>query len=326
MTPAPTGLVYFPDDRPGIRRERRGRGFSYLAPDGTRITGGAERTRIESLAIPPAYEDVWICPLPNGHLQATGRDVRRRKQYRYHPDWTEFRAERKYRDLPEFGRVLPRIRRRVSRDLNLDAGEHAFAIAAVIAMIDRLSIRIGSPGYATENGSYGATTLTSRHMNLRDDDLFLRYTAKGGRKVKRKVSNRKLMRSLQALDDLPGAELVKWVDDAGRTRSVRSDEVNAWLQEVTESDRMTAKTFRTWNGSVAALAAAQGAETPTIKLMSEAAAERLGNTATIARNSYIHPAVIALADGSGTLHAETPEVAGLRRDECLLLRLMEDHG
>jgi DNA topoisomerase-1 len=323
MKATPDGLVYFPDSRPGIRRERRGRGFSYLAPDGTRIARGDERRRIEALAVPPAYEDVWICPIQSGHLQATGRDARNRKQYRYHPDWTEFQARRKYDDLPDFARALPRIRRRVASDLNLDAGEHAFAIAAVVAMIDRLSIRIGNADYAEENGTYGATTLTSQHMKLDNDDLYLSYAAKGGRKVRRKVSNAKLMRSLQSLDDLPGVELVSWVDDDGEPRAVRSEEVNAWLADVAGSRRMTAKTFRTWNGSVAALSAAFADETITIKAMAEAAAERLGNTPAIARNSYIHPAVIALADDPTGLPQDTPEIRGLRQDERLLLELIE---
>lgn len=323
MTTTPDGLVYFPDSRPGIHRLRRGRGFSYIAPDGTRIDRGAERDRIEALAVPPAYEDVWICPAHNGHLQATGRDARERKQYRYHPDWTKYRAARKYSDLPEFGRSLPAIRRRVSQNLNLDAGEHAFAIAAVVAMIDRLSLRIGTPDYAEENGSYGATTLTGRHVKLQNDDLLLSYTAKGGRKVRRKVSNRKLLRSLQALDDLPGADLVTWTDETGESRAVRSDEVNAWLGEVTGMNRLTAKTFRTWNGSVAALSAAKKAETITIKVMAEAAAKRLANTSTIARNSYIHPAVIALAEDSSTLAGNIPDIRGLREDERHLLHVIE---
>lgn len=322
MENAPRGLIYFPDTRPGIRRERRGRGFSYLAPDGTRIERGRERQRIEALAVPPAYENVWICPVPTGHLQATGRDARSRKQYRYHPDWTTFRSERKFEHLAEFGHALPSIRRRVSQDLNLDAGEHAFAVAAVVAMIDRLSIRIGHSDYAEENGTFGATTLTSDHLNLADGDLHLAYTAKGNRDVRRKVSNAKLMKTLQALDDLPGAELVTWVDGDGNPRSVKSDEVNRWLREVTGSEHLTAKTFRTWNGSVAALGAARTAEKITIKAMSEAAAERLANTATIARNSYIHPDVIALAEDASALPEEGDPIRGLRGDERRLLKLL----
>lgn len=324
MNAAPSGLVYYPDTRPGIVRERRGRGFSYVAPDGTRIARGAERKRIEALAVPPAYEKVWICPKPHGHLQATGLDARERKQYRYHPDWTAFRSELKFAALGEFGRLLPGIRRRVSRDLNLDAGEQAFAVAAVVAMMDRLSIRIGNPEYADENGTYGATTLKSKHMKLDDHDLHLDYLGKGGKQVRRKVDNRKLMETLQKLHDLPGADLVTWIDEQGAPRSVSSDQVNAWLQEATGKDGLTAKTFRTWSGSVAALEAAARADKVTIKGMAEAAAERLANTPTIARTSYIHPAVIALSEDPGALPETGEEVAGLRMSERRLLKLLSD--
>lgn len=322
MSPAPGTLTYYPDHRPGIRRERRGRGFSYIAPDGTRIARGAERLRIEALAVPPAYEKVWICPRPDGHLQATGLDTRERKQYRYHPEWTAFRSERKFASLAEFGHLLPGIRRRVSRALDLDAGEQAFAVAAVVAMMDRLSIRVGNPEYADENGTYGATTLRSKHLKLDDHDLHLDYLAKGGKKVRRRVANGKLMRTLQKLHDLPGAELVTWTDAEGQPRSVSSGQVNAWLQEATGVPDITAKTFRTWSGSVAALEAATKAERITIKAMADAAAERLANTPTIARTSYIHPAVIALSEDPGALPESGEAVPGLRLSERRLLTLL----
>ncbi|AZQ69527.1 DNA topoisomerase IB [Silicimonas algicola] len=323
MNAAPASLTYYPDNRPGIRRERKGRGFSYIAPDGTRISRGAERQRIESLAVPPAYENVWICPKPNGHLQATGYDVRERKQYRYHPDWTTFRSERKFERLADFGRCLPGIRRRVSKHLNLDAGEQGFAIAAVVAMMDCLSLRVGNPEYADENGTYGATTLKSKHLRLQDHALHLNYVAKGNKKVMRQVGNRKLMETLQKLHDLPGAELVTWIDEDGDARAVSSDQVNAWIQEATGQPDLTAKTFRTWAGSVAALEAAAKADRVTIKGMSEAAAERLANTPTIARTSYIHPAVIALAETPEALQVEAEDLRGLRASERKLLGLLD---
>ena len=175
MESMPDTLVYYPDTRPGITRQRRGRGFSYLAPDGTRIDKASERKRIEALAVPPAYEKVWISPKKNGHLLATGRDARSRKQYRYHPDWTTHRAQQKYDDLATFGHALPGIRRRVAAGLNGEAGEQDFALAALIAMIDRLSIRVGTQAYAEENGTYGATALTSRHLHRADHDVRLVY-------------------------------------------------------------------------------------------------------------------------------------------------------
>lgn len=323
MQPTPDTLIYYPDDRPGIRRKRRGRGFTYLSPDGTRIDNQGERKRIEALAVPPAYNNVWISPIDNGHLQATGRDDRSRKQYRYHPDWTAFRAQKKYEDLLTFGDALPGIRRRVSRDLNLEAGEHAFALAAVVAMIDRLAIRVGNPEYADENGTFGATTLKSRHMKLADNHLQLAYRGKGNRRVRRHVKNQKLLKTLQSLDDLPGADLVTWVDEDGRPRAVTSDEVNTYLGQITGNPGLTAKTFRTWAGSVAALEAAHKADKVTIKLMAEAAAERLANTPTIARTSYIHPAVIALAEDDGVIPESPRDIAGLRVGERRLVELME---
>ncbi len=325
MTDGPD-LVYFPDTRPGITRRRAGRGWSYTAPDGTRIADRAERRRIDALAVPPAYEDVWICPLPDGHLQATGRDARSRKQYRYHEAWTAFRARQKYAELAAFGEHLPAIRRRIRRDLGAEAGERAFAVAAVLAMIDRLSLRIGSRDAADENGAYGATTLRPRHVRLAPDALRLDFRGKGGRKITRTVKDRRLAQVLHRLDDLPGATLVSWIDDHGRTHEVTSSQVNELLHAITGEDAFTAKTFRTWNGTVAAMETALDVEDLTIRRMADAAAARLGNTPTIARNSYIHPDVIALKDtelpGRRAVLDRAPEIRGLRQGERAVLALL----
>ncbi len=324
--PPPAQLVYYPDSEPGIRRRRCGRGFSYVAPDGTRIDRGAERRRIEQLAVPPAYEAVWICPKPSGHLQATGLDARDRKQYRYHPDWRAWRESHKFDHLIDFGEALPAIRRRIQRDLSGEAGDLDFAIAAVLALIDRLSIRVGNPEYAAQNDTYGATTLTSRHARLRDGAIELRYTAKGGRKVARQLKDRALNRVLGQLHDLPGKQLIGWIDAEGVPHGVSSDQVNARLAEISGRDGITAKTFRTWAGSEAALAQAMAPGALTIKAMSEAAAERLHNTPSIARNSYIHPRVIALHEAAPedreALFSDLPDRAGLRKPERALLRLL----
>lgn len=319
-------LVYYPDSEPGIRRRRQGRGFSYLAPDGTRIDAREERSRIEALAVPPAYEDVWICPLPIGHLQATGRDARARKQYRYHPDWTAFRAERKFSHLADFGAALPRLRQRILRDLRQPPGGPDFATAAILALLDRASLRVEHPDYTRDNRSYGATTLSSRHVALDEGRIRLAFRAKGGKRVETELRDATLNRVLAKCDDLPGRTLVSWTDDAGDTHRVRSEMVNAVLQEITGSTDITAKTFRTWSGSTEALAVALSERQPTIKALSEAAAERLHNTPTMARNSYIHPRVIDLVDVAEAERAElaesAPAVRGLRRNEAQLLHLL----
>jgi DNA topoisomerase-1 len=317
----PARLVYYPDDRPGIARRRCGRGFSYVAADGTRIDDPGERRRLSALGVPPAYQDVWICLRPDGHLQATGRDVRQRKQYRYHPDWTAWRARQKFDGLAAFGAALPRLRRRVARDLDAGAGDRRFALAALIALLDRAAMRVGHPENVELHGSHGATTLQRRHMRFGEGEVRLSYPAKGGRAVKRTLRDRRLHRILQVIEDLPGRDLIRWVDASGAPHAVSSDAVNAWIADAVGDAAATAKTFRTWAGSLAAFEVALAEERPTIGAMAEAAATRLANTAAIARKSYIHPAVIALSDGG--LDAERARSvsppAGLRKAEAALL-------
>ncbi len=314
-------LIYFPDDRPGITRRRAGRGWSYRAPDGTTIDDRQERERIASLAVPPAYDKVWISPEARGHLQATGYDDRARKQYRYHPGWSEWRATRKFDDLPAFGEALPRLRRRVADALRGEAGERDFAIAAVLRLIDRSSMRIGSEAYRAENGTEGATTLRARNLRLDAGRVRIDFRAKGGQRVRRQLSDRTLARALHALSDLPGAPVFEWID-GGAPRAIHADQVNDWLHAATGMNGASAKTFRTWNGSVAAMGAAIAAgEGVTIKAMAEAAAEVLHNTPTIARNSYVHPAVIALSGEWREVRVSDAPV-GLRQDERALLSLL----
>lgn len=317
--PRRTGLVYYPDDRPGIRRERRGRGFSYLGPDGARIGDAAERARLNALAVPPAYEEVWISPRANGHLLATGQDERARKQYLYHPDWTAFRALKKFDRLVDFAALLPRIRRRYRRDLKAEPGERAFALAAVLAVIDRYAMRVGTPKYAEENDAYGATTLRSRHLNLTRGEAVLRYGAKGGQTVERVLKDAAIHDLFETADDLPGAELFTYEGEDGEWRPVRSEQVNDYLEEAGGSGGFTAKTFRTWQGTVAAFDVARKTEERlTVKAMAEAAAARLHNTPAIARTSYIHPAVIALAEEGDEARVKAldalkvPKTRGLR--------------
>ncbi|WP_224816715.1 DNA topoisomerase IB [Hasllibacter sp. MH4015] len=321
----PDGLIYYPDDRPGITRRRSGRGFSYRAPDGTTIGDETVRKRIEALAVPPAYRHVWISPRVNGHLQATGYDAAQRKQYRYHPDWTTFRAERKFEDLPRFGLALPRLRAAIRSGLEEEPGTRDFVIAAVLGLIDRLSLRPGHPDYAEANGSFGATTLRSRHLSADEDGTQLKFTAKGGKKVNETLRDKTLARALHKLDDLPGAPIATWLDN-GQVRNVSPDMLSAYMADVTGEDGLTPKTFRTWNGSVAAMEVALREDDLTIALMAEAAAERLNNTPSMARNSYIHPEVIALSEKgleNRQQLAEATTPTRLRKAERALLNLID---
>ena len=325
------GLTYYPDSRPGILRRRCGKGFGYVDAGGNRVTDPEVRARISALAVPPAWEKVWISPRPDGHLQATGLDQRGRKQYRYHQDWTEFRAKLKFDQLPGFGRTLPRIRRRIERDLQADPGDQRFALAALVALIDRLGLRVGNRGYLDENGSYGATTLKRRHLRLDHDRIVLRYRAKGGQRVQQTLKSPKLHRVLSEIDDLPGADLFTWLDADGHPHPLRSEQVNEYLGEISGDGACTAKTFRTWLGTLHAFRTAGdcGEARLTVKAMALAAAGRLGNTPTIARNSYIHPAVIGLAelDAAQRLEriaaARQCRVAGLSTGEAALCAFLE---
>lgn len=270
-----------------------------------------------------------MCPDPRGHLQATGRDDRKRKQYRYHADWTAFRARKKFAHLAAFGAALPSLRQRILRDLrDHEAGDHDFAVAAILALLDRANLRVGNPDYARQNKTFGATTLRSRHLDLTEDEVRLDYRAKGGEKVKKRLRDRTLNRVLERLDDLDGPTLVAWEDTDGTARSVGSDTINARLADWTGEAAITAKTFRTWNGSAAALDVAMRSETVTIKAMTEAAAERLHNTPAICRTSYVHPRVIDLAevpfDVRRAYLSDAPDIRGLRQSEAALLNLLRD--
>ena len=302
------GLVWYPDSEPGIRRQRHGRGFTYIAPDGTRVERGPERARLEALGVPPAYRGVWMAPREDAHLQATGRDAAARKQYRYHPGWEEMRARAKFDRLPEFARALPQVRAWVEGMLRGKAGSHDFAVATILRLIDGAALRIGATGNA---GSFGATTLRREHASVGRAVIELDYVAKGGQRVRKRLTDRLLARALHAVDDLPGRRLASW-SNGGEASGVSSEAVNARLASLA-GEGMTAKTFRTWIGTLAAFEAAEMSDgAPSIAAMTEAAAERLHNTPAIARRSYVHPKVIELASA--------PEgLAGLRGGPRALL-------
>jgi DNA topoisomerase-1 len=329
---APRGLVYHPDREPGFSRQRRGKRFSYRDAEGRLIRDPDERARIAAIAIPPAWEDVWISPHANGHLQATGRDARGRKQYRYHPDWAAHRARRKVGQLPSFGRALPRLRSHIAGLLGAKAGTPELALGTVLALIDRTAIRVGSPEHVRENRSYGATTLRRAHLRIAEGYARLSFAAKGGQRVRRELRGARLMRALAKVHDLPGAELATWIDDDGATHAVRSEQVNAAIAAIC-GEGHTAKTFRTWAGTHAAFAvalrAARTGAPLTLRDMAEAAAERLSNTPAVAKASYIHPAVLDLARMGSEERAKrlldlTPAtLSGLRAGEGELIGFLE---
>lgn len=326
-TTAGCGLIYVSDSEPGIRREKRGRGFCYRMPDGGRVTDPVIKARIASLGLPPAYRDVWICKHENGHLQATGFDARGRKQYRYHNDWQAYRSDDKFRQLISFGRRLPSLRRIVRRHLEGPISKAETILAGLVTLLDEEHLRVGNPTYAEQNRTYGATTLLKRHVRIRSDRIELAFTAKGGRRIRRVLRNPRLHRMLEAVADLPGRQLFVWEGPDGTVRPIDSGKLNAYLAKHAGA-AMSAKTFRTWAGSVAAYSVARVAvergERPTIRCMCEAAAAALHNTPAICRSSYIHPDILALADRKAPLQRRAVGVphsapAGLRAEECRML-------
>ena len=315
-TAGAAGLIWYSHDRPGIRRRRRGRGWSYIAPDGTSVDAAGERARIAALAVPPAYEDVWICPEARGHLQATGRDAARRLQYRYHPDWTTARAEVKFAALPAFGRALPEVRDWIARGLRAEPGSDDFATAMVLRLIDRASTRIGGPG----GGGRGATTLRAADVRVRGRRVRLDYRAKGGVRARKSLDDAALARALHRAADLPGATLAVRLGADGAPQPLRSEAVNARLADLA-GPGMTAKTFRTWNGTLAALECLLERDASGIGAMADAAGQRLHNTPAVARRSYIHPAVAALAGAPPPRIGAGPRALGA--SERVLMRVLE---
>mgnify|MGYP001323090088 CR=1 FL=1 len=328
------GLTYVSDTEPGIRRLRRGKGFCYRLPDGALLEDEEERRRIASLGLPPAYENVWICLDPRGHLQATGYDSRGRKQYRYHPDWQNFRSEQKYDQLVRFGEALPRIRRKVKRDLTLGLDNSDAVIAALVALLDATHLRVGNRAYAKENKTYGATTLLKRHMILSGDAIRLRFVAKGGKRVQHTLKHPRLQRILEEIADLPGRQLFSWPDDQGVPHPVDSGRLNAYLAKAAGFP-VSAKTFRTWGGSLSAFMAAwefveAEGRRPKVKLMTKAASEALNNTPAVCRSSYIHPSILALAEDISPLEKVMGDETvldgprGLRANERRLMAFLRE--
>jgi DNA topoisomerase I len=300
------GLRYFTDARPGIRRTRAGKHFSYIAPDGERVHDQTTLTRIRSLAIPPAWTDVWICPSPNGHIQATGRDAKRRKQYRYHPRWREVRDETKYTRMIAFAETLPIIRDATDRELSLRPLTRQKVLATVIQLLDATAIRVGNEEYARENQTFGLTTLRTDHVEVQGSEIHFHFRGKSGKEHVVDVRDRRLARAIHRLQDLPGQDVFQYIDTDGELRLVDSGDVNDYLRQIT-GENFTAKDFRTWHGTVrvaeglyavGSFGSEREANHNVVQAI-EDAATHLGNTPSICRKSYVHPAVIdAYMDGS----------------------------
>jgi DNA topoisomerase-1 len=331
----PRGLVWVSDQAPGIRRVRVGDDFAYVGLDGKRVRRAAELQRIRALAIPPAYEDVWICVRANGHIQATGRDARGRKQYRYHRDWRLAKDADKFERMLEFGAALPRIRKRVAVDLAAPVGSmprRDTVLATIVRLLDTTCVRIGNEEYARENKSFGLTTLRNRHAAVSGDRLRLRFRGKSGKEHEVASDDPRVAKVVRRCQAMPGQELFQYVDEDGEARGVGSGEVNEYIRDVGGAD-FTAKDFRTWHGTVLALAlwiehgSAEGETRPSAKELLGEVAKRLGNTVAVCRKSYVHPRVLdALgSEVKGELRealGKATRRAGLRADERRLLAFL----
>ena len=292
------GLQYVNDDRPGYSRKAKGKDFGYFDTEGKAIRDEQRLLRIKRLAIPPAWTDVWICPSSNGHIQATGRDARGRKQYRYHERWREVRDENKFGRLAQFAKALPNIRRRVTQDLKLQGLPRQKVLATIVRLLERSFIRIGNEEYARENKSFGLTTLKNRHVKVKGEKVLFRFRGKSGRQHEVDVTDRRVAKVIAKCQDLPGQDLFQYVEN-GEARDVTSQDVNEYLRQIAGED-FTAKDFRTWGGTVlAAIALSKQEEFETkkqakanIKTAICAVAELLGNTPAVCRKCYIHPVIV----------------------------------
>jgi DNA topoisomerase-1 len=327
-TPIANGLVYVNPEMPGIQRLKQGERFRYRDAKGHWLRDVDEISRIRMLAIPPAYTQVWICPLPNGHLQATGIDARGRKQYRYHADWRSMKDETKFDRLEAFALALPRIRARVARDLQLPRGQktpgRAQVLAALVRLLDTTLMRVGNEEYASSNGSYGLTTLRNRHAAVQGQALRLRFKGKSGVMHEARLDDPRVAKVVRQCQQLPGQALFQYADEDGAPHSVSSTDVNDYLAEAARGERFTAKDFRTWHGTVQALELTRLACEPgrtaadgsryTAKDILAAVAKQLGNTPAVCKKAYVHPAVLALggalADGDEATGALFEKIGG----------------
>ncbi|MEE7458073.1 DNA topoisomerase I [Methylorubrum populi] len=331
------GLRYVDDSKPGLRRKRNGKGFRYIDTKGATIRDPGELERLKSLAVPPAYTDVWICPYPNGHIQATGRDEKGRKQYRYHPRFREAREASKFHRIMAFAAALPGIRRRIDADMSQRGLPREKVLATVVHLLETTLIRVGNDDYARSNKSYGLTTLRDPHVKIAGSEMRFRFKGKSGKEWSVSVRDRRVAKIVKACQDLPGQELFQYLDDAGERRDVTSSDVNEYLREITGED-FTAKDFRTWAGTVLAALALREFEAfdseakakKNLRAAIESVASRLGNTPTICRKCYIHPQILGCYLEGGLLLQIKDAVEGeltdsleeLRPEEAAVLSLL----
>jgi len=332
------GLSYVSDVRPGYTRKAKGGDFEWFDADGELIRDEQRLLRIKRLAIPPAWTEVWISPLPNGHIQATGRDARGRKQYLYHERWREVRDENKYDHIISFGKALPKIRRRITRDLKLPGLPRNKVLATVVQLLERTFIRIGNEEYARENKSFGLTTMKDRHVEVKGVKLRFRFRGKSGREHEVDVTDRRIAKIVSKLQDLPGQDLFQYLDDGSEVRDITSQDVNEYLREITGED-FSAKDFRTWAGTVLTAIALNAQEKfengkqakANIKTAISAVAKILGNTPAICRKCYVHPAVLETYLDQKSIEGltRTTEAAleredvDLRSSEAAVLKFLE---
>lgn len=332
------GLCYVSDDRPGYTRKTKGDDFEYFDTEEKPITDEQRLLRIKRLAIPPAWTEVWVCPRANCHIQATGRDARRRKQYLYHERWREIRDENKFDRMIAFGRALPKIRRRVAKDLKLPALPRKKVLATVVQLLERTSIRIGNEEYARENKSFGLTTMKDRHVEVKGSKLRFRFRGKSGKEHEVDVTDRHIARIVSRLQDLPGQDLFQYLNDDGEVCNVTSQDVNEYLREITGDD-FSAKDFRTLAGTVLTAVGLNAQEKfennkqakKNVTTAIKAVAEILGNTPAICRKCYVHPAIFESylsrqsIDGlkQRTEEALENEDVDLRSSEAAVLKFLE---
>ncbi|MDQ3561023.1 MAG: DNA topoisomerase IB [Pseudomonadota bacterium] len=332
------GLDYVSDEEPGIRRRRAGKGFAYQGLDGKVVRDPKILARIRKLAIPPAYADVWICPTDAGHIQATGRDAKGRKQYRYHPRWREVRDSTKFEHMLDFAKVLPAIRARIDADMARRGLPREKVLATVVHLLENTLIRVGNLDYAKQNKSYGLTTLRDKHVDVDGAKLRFVFKGKSGKSWNLQVKDRRIARIVKACQDVPGQHLFQYVDENGERQRVASTDVNSYLREISGRD-ITAKDFRTWAGTVLAAIALQEFELfdtnakakKNVRAAIEKVSARLGNTPTICRKCYIHPEVLncylegALLEGiQQEVEAELrDELASLKPEEAAVLTLLQ---